>query len=142
MGNYLNIMTNSKVNQDLGLRVHSSEDRVAIFLIHLVGSINTITSPILKKEIQRILGSNPEIIIIDINQVNYINFRGLRVILKTILEMNLRNGKVCLTNLQPQVKEMFGIMYGILPKWVFEGRKQLEHYLNANQSDCRIQKCF
>jgi anti-anti-sigma factor len=136
MGDYLNIMTYSKVNQDLGLRVHSSEDRVAIFLIHLVGSINTITSPILQKEIQRILGSGPEIIIIDLNQVNYINFRGLRVILKTIMEMNQRNGKVCLTNLQPQVKEMFIIMYGILPKWVFEGRNQLEHYLNMNQSDC------
>jgi anti-anti-sigma factor len=129
-------MTNSKVNQDLGLRVHSSEDRVALFLIHLIGSINTNTSPILQKEIQRILGSSPEIIVIDMNQVNYINFRGLRVILKTIMEMNQRNGKVCLTNLQPQVKEMFEIMYGILPKWVFEGRKQLEHYLNTNQSDC------
>ena len=136
MGNYLNIITNSKVNQDLGLRVHSSEDRVALFLINLVGSINTITSPILQKEIQRILGSSPEIIIIDMNQVNYINFRGLRVILKTIIEMNQRNGKVCLTNLQPQVKEIFEIMYAILPKWVFEGRKQLEHYLNTNQSDC------
>ena len=74
--------------------------------------------------------------LVDMNQVNYINFRGLRVILKTIMEMNQRNGKVCLTNLQPQVKEMFEIMHGILPKWVFGGRKQLEHYLDANHNDC------
>jgi hypothetical protein len=47
--------------------------------------------------------------------------------------MNQRSGKVYLTNLQPQIKEMFEIMNGALPEWVFESRKQLEHYLDAMQ---------
>ena len=132
----IDTITGSKDNQDFVFRVHSSEDRVGLFIIHPVGSINTNTSPILQKEMQRILESSPEIVLIDMNQVNYINFRGLRVILKTIMQMNQRNGKVCLTNLKPQVKEMFGIMHGILPKCVFGGRKQLEHYLDTNQNDC------
>ena len=136
METYPETMTDSKFNQDFGLRVHSSEERVGLFIIHPVGPINTNTSPILQKEMQRIIESRPEIVLLDMNQVNYINFRGLRVILKTIMEMNQRNGKVCLTNLQPQVKEMFEIMHGILPKWVFGGRKQLEHYLDANHNDC------
>jgi anti-anti-sigma factor len=119
-------VTDSKVKRGFGLRVHSSEDGAGLFIIHPVGSISTITSPILQKEMQRILESSPEIVLIDMNQVNYINFRGLRVILKTIMEMNQRSGKVCLKNLQPQVKEMFETMHGILPQWVFEVRKQLE----------------
>ena len=136
MDTYLESVTDSKFNRDFSLRVYSSEDRAGQFIIHPVGSINTNTSPILQKEMQRILESSPEIVLIDMNQVNYINFRGLRVILKTIMEMNQRNGKVCLANLQPQVKEMFEIMHGILPQWLFEGRKQLEHYLDTNHDDC------
>jgi len=136
METYPETMTDSKFNQDFGLRVHSREEGVGLFIIHLVGRINTITSPILQKEMQRIIESRPEIVILDMSQINYVNFRGLRVILKTIMEINQRNGKVCLTNLQPQVKGMFEIMQGILPKWVFEGRRQLEHYLYANHNDC------
>ena len=136
METYPETMTDSKFNQDFGWRVHSSEEKAGLFIIHPVGPINTNTSPILQKEMQRIIESRPEIVLLDMNQVNYINFRGLRVILKTIMEMNQRNGKVCLTNLQPQVKEMFEIMHGILPIWVFEGRKQLEHYIDTNHNDC------
>jgi anti-anti-sigma factor len=133
---YIENKNASKVNRSFALRVDSSEDGAGRFIIHPVGCISTITSPILQKEMQRILESSPEIVLIDMNQVNYINFRGLRVILKIIRKMNQRNGKVCLRNLQPQVKEMFEIMHGILPQCIFEGRKQLEHYLDANHDNC------
>ncbi|MGD9361523.1 MAG: STAS domain-containing protein [Desulfobacterales bacterium] len=136
MVTYPETMNDGKVNRDFVIRVHSIEVRVGLFIIHPVGSINTNTSPILQKELQRIIESRPEIVLLDMNQVNYINFRGLRVILKTIMELNQCNGKFCLMNLQPQVKEMFEIMHRILPKWVFEGRKQLEHYLDPDQNDC------
>ena len=136
MERYPDSMTDRKVYQDFSLSVYSSEERVGLFILHPVGSINTNTSPILQREMQRIIESSPEIILLDMNQVNYVNFRGLRVILKTIIEMNQRNGKVCLTNLQHQVREMFEIMHGILPKWVFEGRKQLEHIIDANHNNC------
>jgi hypothetical protein len=85
MKTYPEHMTDSKVNQNYGLRVHSSEERAGLFIIHPVGPINTNTSSILQKEMQRIIESRPEIILLDMNQFNYINFRGLRVILKTII---------------------------------------------------------
>jgi hypothetical protein len=31
---------------------------------------------------------------------------------------------------------MFEIMHGILPQWIFEGRKQLDQYLDADHNDC------
>ena len=136
MKTYPEIVTDRKVSHTYNLSVHSSEEGTGLFIIHPVGSINTNTSPILQKEMQQILKSKPEIILIDMNQVNFINFRGLRVILKTIMEMNQRNGKICLTNLQPNIKEMFEIMHDILPKWIFEGRKQLEYYLDGNHNNC------
>ena len=112
------IMANNKVNGNFNLSVYRNEKRAGIIIIHPVGAINTHTSPILQKEVEQILGSKPEIIVFDIKQVNYINSRGLRLILKTITEMDQRGGKVYLTNLQPQIKNMFEILNGALPEWV------------------------
>ena len=112
------IMTNNTVNSNFNLSVYRNEKREGIFIIHPVGAINTHTSPILQNEVEQILGSKPEIIVFDMKQVNCINSRGLRLILKTITEMDQRSRKVYLTNLQPQIKDMFEIMNGALPEWV------------------------
>lgn len=121
----------NKIYESFNLSVTAGEERAGLFVIHPVGSINTNTYPILKKEMEWIFESRPEIILFDMKQVNYVNFRGLRVILKTIMEMNQRSGKVYLTNLQPEIKEMFEVMNDALPEWFFGSRKQLEIYLDA-----------
>ena len=136
MEKYPQIMTDSKVNESFKLSVTASEERAGLFIIHPVGSINTNTYSILKKEMEEIFESRPEIILFDMKQVNYVNFRGLRVILETIIEMNQRSGQVYLTNFQPETKKMFEIMNGALPEWVFECRKQWENYLDGIHSNC------
>ena len=130
------IMDDSKVNGSLNLKVSVKEEISGLFIIHPVGSINTNTYPILKEEMEWILGSGPETILFDMKQVHYVNLRGLRVILKAIIKMNLRNGKVYLTNLRPEIKEMFEVMNDALPEWFFGNRKQLEIYLDAIHDNC------
>ena len=130
------IMDDSKVNGSLNLKESVKEEISGLFIIHPIGSINTITYPILKKKIDWILESWPEIILIDMKQVSYVNLRGLRVVLKTIMEMNRRGGKVYLTNLQPEIKEMFDVMNDALPKWFFESRKQMAIYHDAIHKNC------
>jgi anti-anti-sigma factor len=131
METYPENMADSKVNESFNLSVTASEERAGLFVIHPTGSINTNTYPILKKEMEWIFESKPEIILFDMKQVNYVNLRGLRVILKTIIKMNLRCGKVYLTNLQPEIKEMFEIMNDALPEWFFGSQKQFENYHDA-----------
>ena len=118
MKTHSGIMTNNTVNGNFNLSIYRKEKRDGIFIIHPVGAINTNTSPILQNEVEQILGSKPEMIVFDMKQVNYINSRGLRLILKTITEMDQRSRKVYLTNLQPQIKDMFEIMNGALPEWI------------------------
>ena len=136
MKTYPEIMTGSNVNESFSLSVSANEESAGLFIIHPVGSINTNTYPILKKEMEWIFESKPEIILFDMKQVNYVNLRGLRVILKTIIKMNLRSGKVYLTNLQPEIKEMFEVMNDALPEWFFGSRKQLEIYLDVIHNNC------
>ena len=93
MEKYNELMTGSNVNDSFKLRVTAEEKRSGFFIIYPVGSINTNTYAILKKEIDWVLESWPEIILIDMKQVNYVNLRGLRLILKTIMAMNRRGAQ-------------------------------------------------
>ena len=136
MKTYPEFVTDSRINDSTNLSVTASEESAGHFIINLVGSINTNTHSILQKEMEWIFESGPDIILIDMKQVNYINFRGLRVILKTILAMNQRSGKVFLTNLQPKIKEMFEVMNRALPERIFGSRKQFENYLDAIHNNC------
>ena len=136
MEKYNELMTGSNVNDSFKLRVTAEEKRSGFFIIYPVGSINTNTYAILKKEIDWVLESWPEIILIDMKQVNYVNLRGLRLILKTIMAMNRRGGKIYLTNLHPELKERFDVMIGALPERFFGSRKQLEIYLDAINNNC------
>ena len=130
------ILNDSEVNRNFKLSVAASEGRTGLFIVYPVGSINTITYPVLKKEMENIFESRPEIILFDMSQVNYVNLRGLRVILKTIIEMNQRSGRVYLTNLRPKIKKMFEVMNSALPEWVFESRKLWENYFDAIHNNC------
>lgn len=136
MKTHVETMTETKVNQRINLKVYASEERAGFFIIHPVGDINTSTYPILQKEMESIYESSPEIILFDMKQANYVNFRGLRVLLKTILEMNQRKGKVRLTNLQPHVKVMLEIMVDALPDWIYESQKPFETFLDATKKKC------
>lgn len=136
METYPDNMTDRKTNESCKLRVVASEERAGLFIIYPVGSINTITYPVLKKEMERIFKSNPEIIMFDMTKVDYVNLRGLRVILKAVVKMIQHSGQVYLTNLQPEIKKMFEIMNGALPEWVFESRKLWENYFDAIHDNC------
>ena len=103
-------MTDSKVNGSSKLSVYVSEKREGFFVIQPIGSINTITSPILQNEVEQICESKPEIIMFNMKQVSYINSKGLHILLKVHQAMKLRGGRIVLTNLQPHIKEVFDII--------------------------------
>ena len=129
MQTHFEAITAPKNVQGLPLAVCTTKKTPGAFIIQPVGPLNTHTYKALEKQVEFILASNPEIIIFDMEQVNYINARGLRVILKTIKQMRQRVRAVYIMNPQPQIKEMFKIINGLLPQWIFTNRKELKIYL-------------
>ncbi len=138
METYPEIKTEGKVNEKCKLSVVASEERTGIFIVYPVGSINTMTYPILNKEMERIFESNPEIILFDMSQVDYVNLRGLRVILRAVVEMIQHRGQVYLTNLRPEIKKMFEVMNGALPEWFFKSRKLWQNYFDSIDNDFSV----
>ena len=82
MKTYPGSVADNKTNGSVNLSVYVSERRKGFFVLQPIGSINTITSPILQNEVEQIYGSNPEIIMFDMKQVNYINSTGLKGLTK------------------------------------------------------------
>ena len=64
------IMTDYKVNGSSNLSIWFSEKREGFFVIQPVGSINTITSPILQNKVKQIIESKPEVVLFDMKQVS------------------------------------------------------------------------
>ena len=111
------------------LGVYPIEKASGGFIFHLVGSLDMNSYLILEKKVELIIESAPEIIIFDMEHVHYINCRGLGVILRTIKQMKQRSRRVYLMNLQVQITEMFEIMNGLIPPWIFADAEELENYL-------------
>ena len=68
--------------------------------------------------------------------VDYINSRGLRVIIKVQRAMKPRGGRVVLINLQPHIKEVFDIINALPAQRIFVNRQELDNYLDSMQSRC------
>ena len=127
------IMADYKVNGSSNLSVYVREKREGFFIIHPIGSINTITSPILQNELDQIYESKSEIILFDMKLVSYINSKGLHVILKAHQAMKSRGGRIVLMNFQPHIKKVFDIINALPKQRIFASRYELDNYLDTMQ---------
>ena len=134
----LKIIQERKDRKRFSLRVYTRKKRSGVFTIHPVGSMDTNTYAIIEKKAEKILKSAPEVIIFDMQKVDYINARGLRVIIKVHRAMKPRGGRVILINLQPHIKEVFDIIDALPAQRIFANRHELENYLNAMQNRCFV----
>ena len=125
------IILDSTSCEGFSLSVYPIRNLRGGFIIHPVGSLDMNTYMILENKVDSILEAAPEIIIFDMGHVYYINCRGLRVILKSVKQMKRRNRRVYLMNLQVHIKEMFEIMNGLLPQWIFADPEELENCLQS-----------
>ena len=128
------VITHDKVNGRFNFRVRVSEIGKGSFIIHPVGTIDTITSPILNNEVDQVLELEPETILFDMKQVDYINTQGLRVILKVQQVMKRWGSRVVLMNLQSHIEKVFDIINALPSQRIFTNRHELDKYLVTMQN--------
>ncbi len=130
------VMSDSEVNRNFSLKVYSSEEREGLFVLKPVGSINTITSCCLQNIVERICAVKPDIIMFDLKRVDFINSKGLRVVLKVYRAVNAHGGRVVLMNFQPHIKEVFEIINALPEQRIFANWHEFDNYLKAVQNRC------
>jgi len=84
-----------------------------------------------------ILKQLPDIIIFDLEFLDYINSMGVRVLLKTKKELQKNNGKIMFAHLQPQIRKVFDILNALPSLQVFTSIQELDQYPDTMQKAAR-----
>ncbi len=132
---HLGVMTDREVNRNFSLQVYSREKREGLFVLKPVGSINTITSQSLQEIVERICTAKPNILMFDLKRVDFINSKGLRVILKVYRVINAQGGRVVLMNFQPHIREVFEIINALPEQRIFASWREFDNYLETMQDN-------
>jgi anti-anti-sigma factor len=101
--------------------------------ISLAGSLDTDTAPQLEARIDESIDSSVTALILDMKDLEFLSSAGLGVIFMTMKELNSRQGKIILINLQPQVQRVFDIIKALDGMSIFIDREEMDAYLAAMQ---------
>ena len=121
----------------MSLKVTASEKRPGVFTVSPIGSIDARTHTILEENVDSVLSQKPNVIIFDMEFLDYINSMGVRVLLKTKKQIKKDNGKVIFIKLQPQIKKVFDILNALPTMQVFASIEEMDRYLDAMQKSVR-----
>ena len=119
------------------LKVKSNLKRPGVMVVSPVGSINASTHTVLEAKVDEILKTPPDVIIFDMEFVDYISSAGIRVLLKTKKTLKATNGRLVFMNLQPQIQKVFDILKAIPTLKVFADIRELDQYLDLMQKTSR-----
>ncbi len=128
------VTIDTEVNRHFRLQVGTSKKREGLFVLKPVGSLNAMTSRSLEKTVERISGARPIVVMFDLRRVDFINSKGLRVILKVCRSINAQGGRVVLMNFQPHIKEVFEIINALPEQRIFSNWHAFTNYLGAVQN--------
>ena len=120
----------------MALKIDSREEKVGVFRVSPVGSLDTNTYSQLEKTVASLTEVNPRAIIFDFHGLEYISSAGIRVILKTKKAMKKIGGKTAFVNMQPPIQKVFDIINMLPSMKVFASVEELDAYLDKMQRDC------
>ena len=121
----------------MSLKVNSAETRPGVFTVSPIGSLDGNTYTILETTVDSILKESPDVLIFDMQYLDYINSMGVRILLKAKKALDKDNGKIIFINLQRQIKKVFDILNALPTLQVFSNIQELDNYLDAMQKKAR-----
>jgi anti-sigma B factor antagonist len=121
----------------MSLKVNSGETRPGVFSVSPIGSLDGNTYKILETTVDAVLKEMPDVIIFDLEFLDYINSMGVRVLLKTKKALEKNSGKIMFAHLQPQIRKVFDILNALPSLQVFTSIQELDQYLDTMQKAVR-----
>ena len=121
----------------MALKVNSAETRPGVFTISPIGTLDANSYTILEGTVDAVLNQSPDVLIFDMEYLDYINSMGVRVLLKAKKTIEKDNGKIIFIHLQRQIKKVFEILNALPTLQVFTSIKELDEYLDTMQKAAR-----
>jgi len=101
--------------------------------VKLMGSLDTLTSPELEKQLAPLYSAGVKDIIFDLAQLKFISSAGLRVFAAARKQLKERGGQASFIHLQPQIQEVFDIIKALPGIAIFKDVAEMDRYLAARQ---------
>ena len=117
------------------LNIKFNEKSTGVFLIELVGPLDTYTHAIFDFRMESILLPSTKALILDMGGVDYVSSMGIGSIFKIRKFAKENKIEIAIVNIQPQVKKVFDTVQAIPQEAVFESLNEIDAYLNQIQKD-------
>jgi anti-sigma B factor antagonist len=115
------------------LKVKSVPRGPGVVVVSPIGSIDANTFNVFDEKMDDILEQKPDVIIFDMEFVDYLSSSGIRVLLKTKKALKQTDGRMVFMKLQPQIQKVFDILKAIPTLKVFASIEELDNYLDTMQ---------
>ena len=117
----------------MALTVRVTQDRSFSRTVHLRGRLDSDTVAFLDDELSSLADSPVDVVVFDLEDLEYISSAGLRAIFSTRQTLAARSGRIVLLNARPQVQKVFDIVKATDLAAVFTSVEELDRYLDAMQ---------
>ena len=102
-------------------------------VLKLGGQLDTDTAPELSSTISTFQQNPPDVLILDLANLDYISSAGLRCVFQMKKLMQGSGGRFVIREPSPQVQKVFDIVKAVPVKSVFSSAEELDAYLDAMQ---------
>jgi anti-anti-sigma factor len=105
------------------------DENAAIRILHLAGSLDTVTASELERQLKTVLLEPVRDIVFDLAQLKFLSSAGVRVFSTTRKTLQERGGQTTFVNLQPQIEMVFEVIRMLPGIAVFKDAAELDRYL-------------
>jgi anti-anti-sigma factor len=102
-------------------------------VLKLIGQLDTNTAPLMSTLIARLQHAPPKVLILELQDLNYISSAGLRCVFQLQKLMKNENGRFVISQPSPQVRKVFDIVKAVPLNSIFSSVAELDEYLDHMQ---------
>lgn len=121
---------------ELHTSLHENPER-SLLRVAMRGALNSGTAPAFEAELNAVIHADWQLVVLDMQDLDYISSAGLRVIFKAAKALRLAGRSLAVTNRQPQIEKVFDILQALPDMAVFANERELDAYLDAMQAKVR-----
>lgn len=85
------------------------DDKQNINILKPIGDMDIYTSPVFKEEVLKAYGQNKTDILIDGEDLEYIDSTGLGALISILKKLKENDNNIYLTNIKPNIRKLFAI---------------------------------
>ncbi|MDD5627735.1 MAG: STAS domain-containing protein [Elusimicrobia bacterium] len=121
----------------MSLEISMQERQTCFFQLTLAGRLDTMTAPQLEQRVAMLIQDPVKALVLDMANLEYISSMGLRVVLKTMRDVQAKGGVFMVSNMRPEIQRVFEIAKLIPDDSFFTSVEEADHYFDAIQQKVR-----